>query len=113
LWTSHFRVLAVGYGIGWPAELWTGAIALSAMVGLLIAFLLVLARAENASRLACDAHDVPGLRLGRGRVLSQRGPHAPDGLADALLVLHQGEAHEAVAGGPEADARRDRHLALP
>lgn len=48
LWTSHFGVLAVGYGIGWPAELWTGAIVLSSLVGLLIAFLLVLPRPKTA-----------------------------------------------------------------
>lgn len=48
LWTSHFGVLTVGYGIGWPAELWTGAIVLSALMGLLIAFLLVLPRPRTA-----------------------------------------------------------------
>ena len=37
---------------------------------------------------------------------------APQGLADALLVLDQGEAHEAVAGRAEADARTDRDLGL-
>lgn len=48
LWTSHFGVLAVGFGIGWPAELWTGAIVLSSLVGLLISFLLVLPRPRTA-----------------------------------------------------------------
>ncbi|MDQ3217654.1 MAG: hypothetical protein ACR2I4_09200 [Actinomycetota bacterium] len=48
LWASHFGVLAVGYGIGWPAELWTGVIVLSSLMGLLIAFLLVLPRPRTA-----------------------------------------------------------------
>jgi hypothetical protein len=48
LWTSHFAVLAVFYGIGWPAEMWTGAIVLSSLMGLLIAFLLVLPRPKTA-----------------------------------------------------------------
>jgi hypothetical protein len=42
LWTAHFGVLQAAYGIGWPVELWTGSIALSSLVGLLVGFLLVL-----------------------------------------------------------------------
>jgi hypothetical protein len=46
LWTAHFGVLEAAYGIGWPAELWTGSIALSALVGLLVGFLLVMPRPQ-------------------------------------------------------------------
>ena len=35
-----------------------------------------------------------------------------DGLADALLVLDEREAHEALAAGAEADAGRHRDLGL-
>jgi hypothetical protein len=50
LWSSHFAVLALVYGIGWPAELWTGAVVMSSLTGLLIGLLLSVPRPAPASR---------------------------------------------------------------
>src|SRR5919106_3512433 len=44
--------------------------------------------------------------------LRERAADAADGLADALLVLDEGEAHEPLAPGSEADAGRNRDLRL-
>src|SRR4051794_41944317 len=38
--------------------------------------------------------------------------YPPQRLADALVVLHEREAHEALAAGPEAHTRRDGDLGL-
>src|SRR5262249_59343169 len=42
----------------------------------------------------------------------ERAADAADGLADALLVLDEREAHEALTAGAEADAGRDSDLCL-
>jgi hypothetical protein len=42
LWLSYFGVVAVVYGMGWSAELWTGTVALSALVGLALGLLVAL-----------------------------------------------------------------------
>lgn len=42
LWLSYFGVVAVAYGMGWSAELWTGTVGLSALVGLALGLLVAL-----------------------------------------------------------------------
>src|SRR5258705_258799 len=42
----------------------------------------------------------------------ERAADAAPSLADAVLVLHEGEAHEALTTGAEADAGRHRDLGL-
>lgn len=34
LWLTYFALVAIAYGVGWSAELWTGTVVLSALVGL-------------------------------------------------------------------------------
>src|SRR5690606_22304078 len=55
----------------------------------------------------------PRPRAGSDLRLAQEAPDAPHRLPDAVLVLDQREAHEALARLAEADARRDRDARLP
>src|SRR5271167_2552296 len=60
------------------------------------------------SRLLLELHHIVQRLLGG----FEETPHAARGLADALLVLDQGEADEIVAVLAEADPRRDRDVGL-
>lgn len=42
LWLSYFGIVAVVYGMGWSAELWTGSILLAALIGLALGVLVAL-----------------------------------------------------------------------
>jgi hypothetical protein len=48
-WATYFLVLHLAYGANWPADFALGAAALTALVGVALAFFLTLPEAEPAS----------------------------------------------------------------
>lgn len=49
LWLSYFALVALVYDMGWSAEMWTGAVVLSALVGLGLGLLAAAPAAATAS----------------------------------------------------------------
>ncbi|MBI2708877.1 MAG: hypothetical protein HYX34_04195 [Actinobacteria bacterium] len=50
IWLGYFAGVAVQYGIGWSAELWSGAVVLSALAGLVVSLLVDPRLADRSGR---------------------------------------------------------------